>query len=143
MTSRNVHTYRVGHEAFNERDFAAVTSRYADSITWTDHAQGRTFRTTQEFRDDFLANWGRASSDIRITDARYTDAGETVVSRFTVVGTQDGPLGPVPATDERFALDLCEMWHFDPSGRVVGGDLYYDQLSLLIQLGVLPQPSVA
>ena len=27
-------------------------------------------------------------------------------------------------------LPLCELWHFDPSGRVVGGDLYYDQVSL-------------
>jgi hypothetical protein len=120
-----------------------MTSRYADTITWTDHAQGRTFRTPQEFRDDFLANWLRASSDIRITDPRYTDAGQTVVSQFTAVGTQDGPLGPVPATGEQFALALCEMWHFDPTGRVVGGDLYYDQLSLLVQLGVMPQPSVA
>jgi steroid delta-isomerase-like uncharacterized protein len=143
MASKNVDTYRVGHEAFNQRDFAAMTSMYADGITWTDHAQGRTFRTTQEFRDDFLANWVRASSDIRITDPRYIDAGQTVVSQFTAVGTQDGPLGPVPATGERFALALCEMWHFDPTGRVVGGDLYYDQLSLLVQLGVMPQPSVA
>jgi steroid delta-isomerase-like uncharacterized protein len=143
MASKNVDTYRVGHEAFNQRDFAAMTSMYADGITWTDHAQGRTFRTTQEFRDDFLANWVRASSDIRITDPRYIDAGQTVVSQFTAVGTQDGPLGPVPATGERFALALCEMWHFDPSGRVIGGDLYYDQVSLLVQLGVMPQPSVA
>ena len=143
MASRNMDAYRVGHESFNRRDFAAMTSRYADTITWTDHAQGRTFRTPQEFRDDFLASWLRASSDIRITDPRYTDAGQTVVSQFTAVGTQDGPLGPVPATGERFALALCEMWHFDPTGRVVGGDLYYDQLSLLIQLGVMPQPSVA
>ena len=143
MASTNVETYRAGHEAFNQRDFAAMTSRYADSIGWTDHAQSRMFRTTQEFTDDFLANWVRASSDIRITEPRYTDAGQTVVSRFTAVGTQDGPLGPVPATVQRFALDLCEMWHFDPSGRVVGGDLYYDQLSLLVQLGVMPQPSVA
>jgi steroid delta-isomerase-like uncharacterized protein len=143
MASRNMDAYRVGHESFNQRDFAAMTSRYADTITWTDHAQGRTFRTPQEFRDDFLANWLRASSDIRITDPRYTDAGQTVVSQFTAVGTQDGPLGPVPATGEQFALALCEMWHFDPTGRVVGGDLYYDQLSLLVQLGVMPQPSVA
>jgi steroid delta-isomerase-like uncharacterized protein len=143
MTTTNVDTYRAGHEAFNQRDFATMTSRYADSITWTDHAQGRTFRTRQEFTDDFLANWVRASSDIRIADPRYTDAGETVVCRFTVVGTQDGPLGPVPATGGQFALDLCEMWHFDASGRVVGGDLYYDQLSLLVQLGVMPAPSVA
>jgi steroid delta-isomerase-like uncharacterized protein len=143
MTSRNVHTYRVGHEAFNERDFAAMTSRYADSITWTDHAQGRTFRTREEFTGDFLANWVRTSSDIRLTELRYTDAGQTVVSRFTAVGRQDGPLGPVPATGKPFALALCEMWHFDPTGRVVGGDLYYDQLTLLVQLGVMPQPSPA
>jgi hypothetical protein len=32
------------------------------------------------------------------------------------------------------------MWHFDPDGRVVGGDLYYDQVSLLTQLGLMPWP---
>ena len=107
-----------------------MTKQYADSITWTDHPQGRTFRTPQEFRDDFLAGWVDASPDIQITDPRYLDAGQTVVCTFTVVGTHDGPLGPFPATGKQFTLPLCEMWHFDPSGRVVGGDLYYDQVSL-------------
>ena len=53
----------------------------------------------------------------------------------------DGPLGPFPASGRAFSLPLCEMWHFDASGRVVGGDLYYDQVSLLMQLGPMPQPS--
>ena len=35
------------------------------------------------------------------------------------------------------------MWHFDRDGQVVGGDLYYDQVSLLMQLGLMPQPSGA
>jgi len=35
------------------------------------------------------------------------------------------------------------MSHFDPSGHVVGADLYYDQVSLLMQLGLMPQPSAA
>jgi hypothetical protein len=35
------------------------------------------------------------------------------------------------------------MWHFDSTGQVVGGDLYYDQLSLLTHLGLMPQPSGA
>jgi steroid delta-isomerase-like uncharacterized protein len=143
MASRNVDTYRAGHEAFNRRDFEAMTERYADSITWTDHAQGRTFGTPQEFRDDFLPGWIVSSPDIRITDPRYIDAGQTVISTFTVTGTQDGPLGAFPATGKEFALPLCEMWHFDPSGRVVGGELYYDQVSLLAQLGLLPQPASA
>jgi steroid delta-isomerase-like uncharacterized protein len=141
MTSRNVNTYRAGHDAFNQRDFEAMTRHYADTIAWSDHSQGRTFRTPREFRDDFLPGWVTASSDIRITDPRYIDAGETVVCTFTAVGTHDGPLGASPATGSRFALPLCEMWHFDSGGRVVGGDLYYDQLSLLTQLGLMPQPA--
>jgi ketosteroid isomerase-like protein len=141
MASSNVEIYRAGHEAFNQRDFQAMTEHYADRITWTDQARGLTFRTPQEFRDDFLTGWVRASSDIRITDPRYLDAGLTMVSTFTVVGTHDGALGPFPATGKPFALPLCEQWHFDPSGRVVGGDLYYDQVSLLMQLGLMPQPT--
>ena len=143
MSSSNVEAHRAGHQAFNRRDFEAMIRRYADRIAWTDHAQGRTFTTPQQFRDDFLPGWVRASSDIRITDPGYFDAGATVVCRFTVAGTHDGPLGPLPATGRPFALELCELWHFDPSGRVVGGDLYYDQVSLLTQLGLLPQPSSA
>ena len=143
MTSRNVETYRAGHEAFNRRDFEAMTKEYADSITWTDRARGLTFRTPQEFRDEFLAGWVGASSNIRITEPHYIDAGQTVVCTFTAVGTQDGPLGPFPATGKEFALALCEMWHFDSSGAIVGGDLYYDQVSLLMQLGLMPQPAAA
>ena len=143
MPSPNIESHRAGHQAFNRRDFEAMTSHYADTISWTDHAQGRTFRTPQEFRDDFLPGWVAASHDIRITAPRYIDAGQTVVCTFTAVGIHDGPLGPFPATGKEFALPLCELWHFDPSGRVVGGDLYYDQVSLLTQVGLMPQPSGA
>jgi steroid delta-isomerase-like uncharacterized protein len=143
MTAKNVANHRAGHEAFNRRDFAAMTEHYADGISWTDLAQGRTFGTPEEFRTVFLAGWLAVSSDIRISDARYLDAGGTVVATFTVSGRQDGPLGPFPATGKEFGLQLCEMWHFDPAGQVVGGDLYYDQLSLLTHLGLLPQPSSA
>jgi hypothetical protein len=143
MATTNVETYRAGHEAFNQRGFEAMTARFARTISWTDRARGLTFRTPQEFRDDFLAGWVGASSDIRITGPRYLDAGPTVMCTFTVAGTHDGPLGPFPATGKEFALALCEMWHFDPGGAVVGGDLYYDQASLLGQLGLMPQPSAA
>jgi hypothetical protein len=35
------------------------------------------------------------------------------------------------------------MWHFAADGRVVGGEIYYDQVSLLTQLELLPEPSRA
>ena len=143
MAAVNVERHRAGHEAFNRRDFAAMTTHYADRIRWTDRARGLTFTTPGQFRDDFLTGWVQASSDIEVTDPGYLDAGRSVVATFTVTGTHDGPLGPFPATGRPFTLALCELWHFDPDGRVVGGDLYYDQVSLLMQLGLLPQPSSA
>ena len=102
-----------------------------------------TFTTPTEFEDEFLAGWIRASSDCRVTDARYTDAGDTVVARFVAKGTNDGPLGSFPATGKTWALPVCEMWHFDAAGRVVGGEIYYDQVSLLAQLELLPEPTLA
>ncbi|HET6944001.1 MAG TPA: nuclear transport factor 2 family protein [Gaiellaceae bacterium] len=141
MESRNVLTYREGHEAFNRRDFDAMVKEYAESICWIDRARGVTFRTPQEFKDDFLAGWIQVSSDCRVTDARYTAAGEMVVARFTGEGTNDGALGRFPATGKQWTLPICEMWHFDADGSVVGGEIYYDQVSLLTQLGLLPESS--
>src|SRR5436309_15484572 len=102
MTSKNLETYRAGHQAFNQRDFESMTKHYADSIAWTDHSQGRTFRTPQEFRDDFLAGWVAASTDIRISEPRYFDAGQAVVCTFAVVGTQHGQQGRLLATRQAF-----------------------------------------
>ena len=140
MESRNVETHRAGHEAFNRRDFGAMVRDYAERISWIDRALGITFTTPQEFTTDFLAGWVDASSDCRVTDAQYADAGDAVVARFTVRGTNDGPLGPFPATGNEWSLPICELWHFDTDGRVVGGEIYYDQVSLLTQLGLMPQP---
>jgi steroid delta-isomerase-like uncharacterized protein len=143
MESRNVETYRAGHEAFNRRDFGAVVNEYAESISWIDQARGITFRTPLEFKRDFLAGWIQASSDCQVTDARYTDAGDVVLARFTVRGTNDGPLGSFPATGKEWALPICEIWNFDADGQVVGGEIYYDQVSLLTQLELLPEPTRA
>jgi steroid delta-isomerase-like uncharacterized protein len=143
MGSTNIETYRAGHAAFNNRNFDAMVQEYAETISWTDRARGLTFRTRDEFRSVFLAGWVQSSSDIQIKEPRYIDAGQTVMCTFSVVGTQDGSLGPFPATGRQFSLPLCEMWHFDANGHVIGGDLYYDQATLLMQLGLLPQPAAA
>ena len=64
------------------------------------------------------------------------------MARFTGRGTNDGPLGPFPATGKEWTPDLRDV-HFDADGGVVGGEIYYDQVSLLTQLELLPEPSRA
>jgi steroid delta-isomerase-like uncharacterized protein len=141
MESRNVESHRAGHEAFNRRDFDALVKEYAETIAWTDKARGITFTTARQFKDEFLQGWVQASSDCQVTDARYTDADGMVLARFTCSGTNDGPVGSFPATGKQWSLPMCEMWHFDAAGSVIGGEIYYDQASLLAQLGLLPGPS--
>jgi len=76
------------------------------------------------------------------TDPKYIDAGDIVVTQFTVEGTNDGPLGSMPRTGRRMSLPFCEVCQFDKQGRVVSGGCYYDQYTLLTQLGHI-QPLAA
>jgi len=39
-------------------------------------------------------------------------------------------------------LQFCEVWHFDKDGQMVSGNGYYDQYTLLTQLGHI-QPLAA
>ena len=82
MESRNVEIYRAGHEAFNRRDFDAMVKEYAESISWIDQARGITFRTPQEFKNDFLEGWIQASSDCQVdrrpVHGRRRDGGRAV-----------------------------------------------------------------
>ena len=109
MASRNVETHRAGHEAFNRRDFAAMTEHYADDISLDRPRPGAHVRHAGRVQDDFLAGWLGVSSDIRITDARYLDAGPTVVSTFTVEAGRTGrsDRSPPPARSSRCRCARC------------------------------------
>jgi len=64
----------------------------------------------------------------------------TTSSQFTGVGTQDGALGPLPASGKRMTMQFCEVMHFNGSGQIVRGELYYDQVTMMVQLGHMPAP---
>lgn len=142
MASKNVETHRAAHEAWNRRDFDGAVSAMVENMTYTDHPRGLTLKSRQEFRE-WIAEWAQAFSDGKIIDARYADAGDTVVAQFLAQGTNDGSFGPFPATGREVTFPLCEVLYFDEEGRVVRGEAYYDQLSLLVQLGHVEAPAPA
>jgi steroid delta-isomerase-like uncharacterized protein len=142
MPSKNVETLRAAHDSWNRRDFDAMVGAMAPNVSYTDHARGITFKTRDEFRN-WAAGWAQAFSDGRITQPSYIDAGNTVVAQFTASGTNDGPLGPYPATGRRMTLRFCEIWQFDANGQTTSGGAYYDQYTLLTQLGHVKQPASA
>ena len=142
MTSRNVETFRAAHQAFNRRDFDAVVTAMAENVTYEDRARNATFRGRAGFKE-FMQGWVTALSNAEVSEPTYIDAGDVVVAQFTGRGTNDGPLGPLPATGKQLNLAFCEIIRFDDKGQIVSGALYYDQLSLFTQLGHAQAPQAA
>jgi steroid delta-isomerase-like uncharacterized protein len=137
VASRNVETFRSSHQAFNRRDFDAVLSVVVEGIIYQDRARNATFRGRYGFME-FMQGWVSAFSNAQIQDPVYTDAGDVVVAQFVGRGVNDGALGPLPATGKPVEFNFCEIVRFDEKGMVVTVDAYYDQLSILVQLGHVP-----
>ena len=142
MPSKNVETLRAAHDNWNRRDFNAMVSAMAANVSYTDHARGITFKTRDEFKN-WAAAWAQACPDGKIIQPSYIDAGDIVVTQFTATGTNDGPLGSFPPTGRRMTLRFCEICQFDANGQMTSGGVYYDQFTLLTQLGHLKQPASA
>jgi steroid delta-isomerase-like uncharacterized protein len=138
----NAEIHRRAHDAWNRRDFDGVVKDMNQSIEYTDHARGLTIRSRDEFRR-WVTDWAEFLSDGRITNPRYGEAADMSIARFTARGTNDGSFGPFPATGREAVFDLCEILRFDANGKIVGGDIYYDQLSILVQLGHVEAPAAA
>lgn len=141
MDSRNVQTLRSAHESWNKRDFAGVIRNAADKIVYTDQAQTRTMNGRDNLRQ-WVEEWAKAFPDGKITKPEYIDAGEVVVARFIVEGTNTGPFGSLKASGRRVSLPFCEIARFDQQGKLLTGSCYYDQYTLLTQLGHV-QPLMA
>lgn len=141
MAAQNVDAHRGAHAAWERRDFDAAVSRAVDAFAHTDHASGQTLSSREAFRN-YIAGWAGAFSDGRISEgASYHDGGDTSVAQLTFRGTNDGAFGPFPPTGRTVSLPACEIIRFDAEGRMISADLYYDQLSMLVQLGHAQPPA--
>ncbi len=136
----NAEALRAAHQTFNARDMrGCATGLLAANATVVDHGRGETLKGIDEFVG-WLESFVETSSDIKLVDASYIDAGDHVTAQFRAVGTQDGPIGPFPASGNPYSLDVCEVWRFGPDGKAVEGHNYSDGLGMLIQLGHVPPP---
>jgi steroid delta-isomerase-like uncharacterized protein len=142
MASKNVETVRAAHESWNRRDYDGLVQDMADNITYNDTPRNLTVKGKQNFKE-WAEAWAKALPDGRITNARYIDAGDTVVAEFTVEGTNNGPLNNMPPTGRKMTCAYCEVTHFDKNGHTLSGNAYYDLYTMLTQLGHIQPLKVA
>lgn len=144
MSTKIVEICKAAHQAFNKRDFEGLLNAMADDVVYHDRARGLTFRGKKEYRQ-YAESWIGAFSNAEITAPAYIDAGDTVVAQFTGQGTNDGSFGPLAASGKPASFAFCEIIRLNDKGKVVSVDAYYDQLSVLQQLGhaAAPQATAA
>jgi steroid delta-isomerase-like uncharacterized protein len=99
-------------------------------------------------RDAIVGYWRRmfeAFPDMRGRDDLKAEAGDTAFNEWTVGGTHSGPLetpeGAIPATGKRVTLRGCDLVAVR-DGRIYEQRAYYDQLSLMTQLGLVPEAAL-
>ena len=71
------------------------------------------------------------------------ESGSLVAAEGTFTGTQQGPLsgpgGELPPTGRQVEFSFADFFEVE-GGRIVRHCLYYDQVTFLTQLGLLPGP---
>jgi predicted ester cyclase len=93
---------------------------------------------------EYARTFFRALPDGHPEAADIIEEGEIVIATGRLVGTHSGPLATpggdeIRASGRRVSLPYADMFHVDSSGKVDRHQVYFDQLTLMEQLGVAPE----
>lgn len=131
-------------EAFNAHDEQRIRELNGDDAVF--EAPGDVKVEGRDAATEYAMAWLRAFPDARITVHNELAAGDWVVQEFTFTGTHDGtlasPAGEIPATHK--TLNGRGVQIFRVQGNTVADTrLYFDQVQVMTQLGLMPEPATA
>ncbi|MFY9916536.1 MAG: nuclear transport factor 2 family protein [Nocardioidaceae bacterium] len=127
------------HGYFNKREWDSMDAHMRADVTYEDSPRGLTTKNIDEFKD-WLREWEKSFSDAKVSHVTYFEGENFSLATFSGTGTNDGQLGPFPASKKRMDNPMWEMLHFDAEGKVASGQIMYDQVTMLGQLGHIDLP---
>ena len=131
-------------ERYNAGDLDAVMELYAEDST--QRMPDGIFVGRDVIRDR-LAKELSSFTDLHHRVVSYMEQGETFADEWVFVGTHTGPVvlpdgSELPPTGKRVEVPGMELVRMR-DGRIVANNLYYDNLAVAAQLGLLPQGAPA
>lgn len=135
---------RQGLDAFNAHDEARLREVYADNAVV--EAPGDVRLEGGDATAEYSMSWFRAFPDAKIEVVNEIASGDTVALEITFEGTHENPLtgpeGEIPATGRHVKGRGAQVLRVE-GGKVVEEHLYFDQVELMTQLGLMPEPAQA
>jgi steroid delta-isomerase-like uncharacterized protein len=131
-------------DAFNAHDQQGIRELNADDAVF--EAPGEVKVEGGDAATEYAMAWVRAFPDARITVHNEVVADDWVVQEFTFTGTHQetllSPTGEIPATHR--TLNGRGVQIFRVEGETVADTrLYFDQVQVMTQLGLMPEPATA
>lgn len=131
-------------DAFNAHDEARIRELNGENVVF--EAPGDIHLEGRDAATEYAMAWLRAFPDARLTVTNELADGDWVAQEFTFEGTHEdtlsSPSGDIPATHKR--LDGRGVQIFKVEGEVVTDTrLYFDQVDVMTQLGLMPETAAA
>lgn len=134
-----------GLQAWRARDADTFAGLYADDATIS--APGGAVLRGQEGARQFMSMWNEAFPDNEVTIEHEYIAGTVAIQEGVFTGTHSGTLNTpdgqsIPATGRSLRAAYADVFETD-GDRINSERLYFDQVELLTQLGLMPAPAEA
>jgi predicted ester cyclase len=130
--------------AFNDHDESRIRELNGENAVL--EAPGDVHVEGREAATRYAMAWLNAFPDARLTVTNELVSGDWVTQEFTFEGTHEaplsGPAGEVPATNRRLNGRGVQIFRVE-NDTVVDTRLYFDQVQILTQLGLMPEPAPA
>jgi steroid delta-isomerase-like uncharacterized protein len=131
-------------DAFNAHDEQRIRELNAENAVF--EAPGDVRVEGREASAEYAMAWLRAFPDARITVHNELCDGDWVVQEFTFTGTHDAtlssPAGEIPATHRTLNGRGVQIFHVQGE-TVADTRLYFDQVEVMTQLGLVPEAATA
>ncbi len=132
---------RENIEATNARDWQRFKATLADGVVYDEIGTGRKMKGADPWVEAYQG-WTAAFPDVKGKITNAFSSGDTATVEVTWDGTQTGPLvgpaGTIPPSGKRQTTRATLVLTLD-DGKIKEAHHYFDMLSLLQQIGAMPQ----
>jgi steroid delta-isomerase-like uncharacterized protein len=136
---RNRTTVLRFFDAYNERDHDVLADCLADSFV--SHDVPDELGHGRQALLEFLRMSFEAFPDLRNDALTVVAEGDFVAVRAKVTGTHHGEFLGIPASGNTLEFEDSHFFRFDDDARILEHWNYFDNLTVMQQLGVIPENS--
>ena len=142
MTMTVREAFEKGTEAFNAHDIGEFSAVLTDDVVF--HVPGGMSGAGKQACAEYHEGWLNAFPDAHVVIHALHISGDVAVEEGTFTGTHQGvlrtPAGDVPPTGRHVTANYIQVVRFR-DGMIAALNLMFDQLELLEQLGLVPDPA--